>query len=179
MLRSEVLQVVNEFERIGDHADNICNCAEKLRQGGSVFSEGALTELDCAFSAIEEIIQLAVDGYARRDAALALTIEPLEDVINILVEALKDKHNERLKQGLCSLDSAFPYVEILYNLERIADHCSNIGVHIVSYSGTIGSLDRHEYLREMHRSQTEDYQEKFEMYDKKYFGRLASNGVQG
>ena len=172
-LVAEVLQVVNEFERIGDHADNICDCSVKMNTDGIVFSERALEELDCVFDAVLEIVDLAVDGYIQRDADLALTIEPLEGVINMLVETLKVRHNERLQNGQCSLQSAFPYIEILNNLERISDHCSNVGVHTVSYSGSAQGLDRHEYLRELHTVKTPEYEAKFDMYDKKYFSRIA------
>lgn len=170
---SEVLQVVNEFERIGDHADNICKCAQSMSEIQAVFSPKAAAELAVLNEAIEEILSFAVDGYIARDTNLVMDVEPLEEVINILVESLKVSHSERLRDGTCTIDSAFPYIEVLYNLERIADHCSNIGVHVISYSGH-GVLDRHEYLREMHSSQSSEYKSKFDMYDKKYFERIKS-----
>jgi len=172
LLLSEVLQVVNEFERIGDHADNICDCASNMHEGNVTLSDNAIAELKAVTDAVREIVELAVEGYTKRDSTLAQTIEPLEEVINILVETLKVRHSDRLQSGLCSINSAFPFVEILYNLERTADHCSNVGVHIISYSGANITLDRHEYLRDLHRAKTEDYQAKFNLYDKKYFGRL-------
>jgi len=169
---SEVLQVVNEFERIGDHADNLCDCAGTLDKSGTRFSAKAMEELDTVADAVSEILQLAVNGYIEKDIHMAATVEPLEEVIDILVETLKVRHNERLKEGLCSLDSAFPFTDALYNLERIADHCSNVGVHVISYSGSGNALDRHEFLREMRRTQTPEYKQKFEMYDNKYFDRI-------
>ncbi|MDR2909116.1 MAG: Na/Pi cotransporter family protein [Oscillospiraceae bacterium] len=172
MQLSEVLQVVNEYERIGDHADNICDCAQNLNERGTVFSEGAIKELEVVSEAVEEIVKSAVKGYTERNLDLASVVEPLEEVINILVETLKVRHADRLQQGQCNLDSAFPFVEILYNLERIADHCSNVGVHVISYGGS-ETLDRHEYLREMRRRQSAEYKRKFEMYDHKYYDRIA------
>lgn len=169
---SEVLQVVNEFERIGDHADNICDVAQSISQQGVKFSENAALELQTVTDAVLEILQFAVDGYIEKDTNLAATVEPLEEVINILVEALKVRHNQRLQEGSCNMNSAFPFIEVLYNMERIADHCSNVGVHIISYSGAGEALDRHEYLREIHRTQTDEYKAKFDMYDKKYFDRI-------
>jgi len=166
---SEVLQVVNEFERIGDHDDNICDCAVSIAENGVKFSESAVKELDTVTKAVAEILQLAVDGYIIQDTGMVADIEPLEEVIDILVETLKVRHSERLRNGLCSVDSAFPFLEVLYNMERIADHCSNVGVHVISYSGSNKVLDRHEYLREIHSSQTPEYKEKFDMYDAKYF----------
>ncbi|MCL2058344.1 MAG: Na/Pi cotransporter family protein [Oscillospiraceae bacterium] len=169
---SEVLQVVNEFERIGDHSDNICDCAQTMRDNGLAFSPTALYELATMREAIDEIIAFAVDGYIEKDLRLAEIIEPLEAVVNILVESLKLKHSERLREGICSLDAAFPFVEVLYNLERIADHCSNVGVHVISYSGQIVLNDRHEFLRGIRNNPSEEFRAKFEMYDRKYFGRI-------
>lgn len=169
---SEVLQVVNEFERIGDHAENLCETAQHLSQNRIVFSESAWSELDALTDAVTEILELGVTGYIQRDLSLAVTIEPLEEVIDILVEALKVRHSERLRDGLCSVDHAFPYLETLYNLERIADHCSNVGVHVISYGGTGEVLDRHEYLRGMRANQPAEYRQKFNHYDQKYFERI-------
>ncbi len=171
---SEVLQVVNEFERIGDHADNVCDCAQSMVDKEESFSELAKAELAALRDAVYEILTLAVDGYIHRDINTASLIEPLEEVIDMLVETMKVTHSDRLREGKCSIDAAFPYLEILYNLERIADHCSNVGIHIMSYSGGSRVLDRHEFLRSMHRSKTDEFREKFEAYDKKYFGRLKA-----
>jgi phosphate:Na+ symporter len=169
---SEVLQVVNEFERIGDLANNIGDCVQEMYEKGIVFSNVAMLELQLLRDAVDEIVTFAVDGYINRDITLAETVEPLEAVINILVEALKLKHSERLRMGECTIDSAFPYVQILYNLERIADHCSNVGVHVISYSGQVVVQDRHEFLRKLRGSQSDEYRAKFEQYDKKYYERL-------
>lgn len=169
---SEVLQVVNEFERIGDHAENICDCAVNINENGVRYSQSAQREFSTITDAVEEILQMAVAGYEARDTNLANDIEPLEEVINIMVESLKVHHNNRLRDGDCSVDSAFSFVDILYNMERIADHCSNVGVHILSYSGSGEVRDRHEFLREMRRDQSPEYKAKVDMYDKKYFERI-------
>jgi phosphate:Na+ symporter len=168
---SEGLQVVNEFERSGDHADNVCDCAQQLFEKNAKISEDAAKELEALKEAVEEILTLAVEGYVGRDLNTAARIEPLEEVIDMLVETIKVHHSDRLREGLCGIDAAIPYLEILYNLERIADHCSNVGVHIMSYSGQ-SVVDRHEFLRDMHKSPTNEFREAFETYDKKYFERI-------
>jgi phosphate:Na+ symporter len=168
---SEVLQVVNEFERIGDHADNVCDKAQELFEKSAKLSVEAAHELEALREAVEEILTLAVEGYISRDLNTAARIEPLEDVIDMMVETIKVYHSERLSKGHCGLDAALPYLEILYNLERIADHCSNVGVHIMSYSGQ-SVVDRHEFLRDMRKSPTNEFREAFEAYDKKYFERI-------
>ena len=175
LLLSEILQAVNEFERIGDHADTICECAESLSVKGINFSESAMQELECVFAAVIDAVQIAVTGYEQRDSDLPMAIEPLEAVVNMLVEALKDLHNVRLQTGLCTPDAAFPFVEILYNLDRIADHCSNIGVHLLTYSGKYPNLDRHDYLRKLNNTKTTEYQSLFDMYDEKYYGRIKAH----
>ena len=171
-LLSEVLQVVNEFERIGDHADNFCDVALQMNEKGIRWSDIAMHEIEVVTEAVREILSLATDGYKRGDTSLALSVEPLEEVINILVETLKVRHSDRLQRGECNAAAAFPFVETLYNLERIADHCSNIGVHIISYNGKEKVLDRHEYLRELHRRESGEYRQKFEIYDNKYYTRI-------
>lgn len=173
---SDVLQIVNEFERIGDHADNICDCAKKMHDENIKLSPAAITEVMVVTQAVDEIVELAVDCYQQNDTELAHTVEPLEEVIDILVETVKLRHMERLKQGKCSIDASFPFVEVLTSLERISDYCSNVGVHVISFHSEHHSLDRHEYLREMHKAKTEDYIEKFNTYDKKYFDRLKEAG---
>lgn len=173
---SEVLQVVNEFERIGDYCNNLCNVASSIHENKISFSTTAWSELQTVFEAVGEILGMAVEGYAKRDAGLAHNVEPLEEVVIILVEALKVHHSNRLREGICSSDSGFPYIEILYSLERIAGHCSNIGVHILAYSKPGVAIDRHEFLRQMRREPTAAYTEQFEYYDKKYYNRIKELG---
>ena len=174
---SEVLQVVNEYERIGDHADALCNIAANIRENQISFSPMAWEELDTVTSAVREILEIAIKGYRGKDSRMAISVEPLEEVIDILVEALKVHHSNRMREGLCSADSAFPFVEILYNLERIADHCSNIGIHTITYSKPGETLDRHEYLRQMRRTPPPEYKERFDYYDKKYYGKVRGLGI--
>lgn len=175
---SEVLQVVNEYERIGDHANNICSCAETIQQNGIHYSKRAMEEFSTVSHAVGEILDMAVTGYIQRDIHLANDIEPLEEVIDMMVDSLKVHHHDRLRDGSCSIDSAFSFVELLYNMERIADHCSNVAIHILSYSGTEEIKDRHEFLREMRQSKSAEYQTKLALYDQKYFDRLNSIPLQ-
>jgi phosphate:Na+ symporter len=172
---SEILQVLNEFERIGDHADNICDCAVTMNDGDISFSENGIEELTVIFQAVEEILGLATNGYKNGDAGTAQMVEPLEEVIDMLVKTVKERHTERLKQGECSLEAAFPFVEVLSSLERIADHCSNVGIHLLSYHSEGKNVDRHGYLREMRQSKNVVYLERFNAFDKKYFDRISQS----
>lgn len=175
---SGVLQMVNEFERIGDHADNICDCAVNMRDTGIVFTDKGKKDLSIISDALNEILDLAVACYQNDDPATAKGIEPLEEVIDSLIETAKARHTERFKQKECSFDAAFPFIEILSNMERISDYCSNVGVRVLSYHSRNG-LDRHEYLRELHKGKSEDYVEKFRHYDEKYYSRLSGEQMEG
>lgn len=168
---SEVLQIVNDFERIGDHADNIATCAERINEENIRYSPMAIDEFNTMVEAVDEILQMAVNGYTERDTGLAHEIDPLEEVIDMMAHSLKVSHSNRLQDGLCSVDSAFTFVDLLYNMERISDHCSNIGVHIMNYSGD-EIQDRHEFLRNLRSEHNVDFQNKLDDYDKKYFSRL-------
>ncbi|WP_312644200.1 Na/Pi cotransporter family protein [Hydrogenoanaerobacterium sp.] len=169
---SELLQLESEFERIGDYTINILECAQSLYEKNISFSDKALKELDVINSAVSEIIGIAADATETHDLRKTLDIEPLEENIDLMEETLKTRHIDRLKQGLCSVDAAFPFVETLANLERISDHCSNVGVYLISHEGEKRNLDRHEYIRKIHKGETEHYNEKFAFYEDKYYSKI-------
>ena len=170
---SEVLQLMSEFERIGDYSINVQECALSMYEKDIRFSEGALRELDVIASAVDEIVNIAVIATETSNLALTMDIEPLEENIDLIQETLKAKHIDRLKMGLCSVDAAFPFVETLANLERISDHCSNIGVYLIGHEGTQRDLDRHEYIRRIHKGETDDYNNKFAFYEQKYYKSIV------
>lgn len=169
---SELLQLESEFERIGDYSINVLECAQSLYEKSISFSDTALAELDVINRAVSEIIGIAVETTQGHDLKKVLNIEPLEENIDLMEETLKARHIDRLKQGLCSVDAAFPFVETLANLERISDHCSNIGVYLIGHEGEKRNLDRHEYIRKIHKGETEHYNEKFAFYENKYYNKI-------
>ena len=170
---SELLHVVSEYERVGDYSVNVMEAAETMYQRGVKFSRAAQAEMDTIGEAVYEILDISVTAFESEDAVYATNIEPLEEVIDLMEETLKDRHIERLRQGKCTPDAAFPFVESLSCLERIADHCSNIGTYIISHQGEEDGFDRHEYLRLIHKGETEHYAEHFSAYEKKYYDRIA------
>jgi phosphate:Na+ symporter len=174
MALSEVLQAVNEFERMGDHCEKIYEVAAELNDRRITFSHEAITEIRTLRDAVLEIATLAARGYEDQDINLAETIEPLKEVIGMLVGTMKVRHSSRLQKGVCSVDHAFPFMELLSNMERIAGLCSNVGVHIISYSGKAQTLDRYAFLRDMRDTRPNDYQLKFAIYDNKYFERIKT-----
>ena len=169
---SELLQLESEFERIGDYSINVLECAQSLYENDIHFSMGALEEMHVVCDAVKEIIEMAVNATVTRDLRKTLDIEPLEETIDLMEETLKLRHIDRLKRGLCSVDAAFPFVETLANLERISDHCSNVGVYLIGHEGDKHHLDRHEYIRKIHKGETEHYNEKFSEYEHKYYDKI-------
>lgn len=171
---SLLLQIQSEFERIGDYAINIQECAEALYESNGKFSESALQEIQTLNDAVFECMQKAMLAFKERDVTVANSIEPLEEVIDIIEETLKDRHIERLKGGKCSVESAFPFVESLSNYERIADHCANVGMHLISEAAKNHNIDRHEYRRILHQGLTEYYTDLYNQYKEKYFETIMA-----
>ncbi|MEG2597237.1 MAG: PhoU domain-containing protein, partial [Oscillospiraceae bacterium] len=167
-----------EFERIGDYSINLMECAEVLYNKQAKFSEKAMLELRAISSAVEEIIQMALVAYRERDILTAMHIEPLEETIDTLQDALKLKHIKRLKNGECTIDTGLVFLEILTNMERISDHCSNVGVYLIGHQKDSETLNRHEYIKKMHQGDTGDYNEWMHEYMEKYVVTLANEVKQ-
>ena len=125
---SIMLHCIGDFERISDHAVNIMESAQELYEKGIHFSAEAKEELGVITKAVKDIVNMAYDVFDRQDVILAGNIEPLEEVIDELSKELKYRHVQRLRAGACSIEMGFVLSDITTSLERIADHCSNIGV---------------------------------------------------
>lgn len=166
------LKLVLEFERIGDYAINAMELADNLHDKQAKLSETALRELSAIADAVDEIIGLAVSAFQDDNPNLATVIEPLEETIDTMEDALKFRHIERLKNGQCTIDGGLVFLELLTHLERISDHCSNIAVYIIGYHSKRDSLDRHEYLRHIHEGEAAGYHSAFEGFREKYFSRI-------
>lgn len=173
---SELLQVTSEFERIGDYSMNNAQCAMRLANDKASISPVAIAELRVIEQAVTEIITLAIAAFEGRDAASAYSIEPLEQIIDLIEQTLKERHVERLRQGICTIQTGIPFVETLNSLERIADHCSNIGVHVITHHSRQMDIDRHDYLREVHLGNSQEYAELYRQYDQKYYSQVVKKG---
>ncbi len=165
---TELLHLTSEFERIGDYAMNLIENAEKLNDMEVSFSENALKELGVISDAVEEIIGMAVDTVKNNSVALAKKIEPLEETVDYLNEILKARHIERLKEGKCVVESGVNFLDLLVNLERISDHCSNIAVYVMSAQKSSSILNRHEYIQAQHENSSTEYLALTEQYMTKY-----------
>lgn len=169
---SLLLQVQSEFERIGDYAINVQECAQRLYDMGGKFSSSALEEIQTMSDAVSECTAKALEAFRNNDITIANGIEPLEEVVDIVEETLKERHIERLKEGKCTVDAAFPYLESLSNYERIADHCANVAMHMISDAAKDHNIDRHEYRRILHQGLTEYYMDLYNQYKAKYFDKI-------
>lgn len=165
---TELLHLTSEFERIGDYAMNLIENAEKLHSLEVYFSADALKELAVISDAVEEIIGMSVDAVKSNDVALATKIEPLEETVDYLNEVLKARHIERLKDGKCVVESGVNFLDLLVNLERISDHCSNIGVYVIGAQKRRTVVNRHEYIQSRHEGGDSEYAALTEQYMAKY-----------
>ena len=153
---TELLNFVTEYERIGDYAVNIMEKSEELYEKEASFSDHAKEQLKLLTSAMERILDLTNDAFENDDLTLARQVEPLEEVIDIMVEKLRDQHIKRLKDGICSIDTGVVFLDVLNNAERISDHCSNIAARLVGMSEG-DDYDSHTLKSLMHHNPTKDY----------------------
>ncbi len=167
---AKLLKLINDFERISDHSVNILESAEEIREKDIKFTSSAMEELRVIGSAVNEILDLSLKAFVEDNLDAAADVEPLEQVIDGLKTALRDHHIARLQQGECSIVAGFVWSDLLTNLERTSDHCSNIAVCMVDMAQH--NMNIHESLREV-RSESADYSRKFKNYAEKY--ALAKN----
>lgn len=163
----QILHSIGDFERLGDHATNIIKVANEIKDKNLRFSDDAHREITTLNCAVTEIIEITTSAYKNSDTALALRVEPLEQVIDGLVAKIRQHHIERLQSGNCTIEHGFILSEMLNNLERISDHCSNLAVAIIQLEkGT--AFDSHEYLGALKNRGSDSYNQNFAEYSKKY-----------
>ncbi|MBO5312485.1 MAG: Na/Pi cotransporter family protein [Clostridia bacterium] len=162
---AKLLRLIGDFERISDHAVNIIESAEEMRDKGLEFSKEAKDELRILSAGVNEILDLSLKAFTETSLDDATLIEPLEQVIDNIKEQLRTRHIYRLQQGSCTISAGFVWCDILTNLERTADHCSNIGACVIDTAND--NLNMHQSVREMKESHGQ-YLEKYNEYSKKY-----------
>ena len=162
---AELLHMIGDLERISDHAVNILESTEELRGKGITFTDIAREEMHKMFGAVSEIMDLALTAFIHGDLSAAKEVEPLEQVVDTLKEQLRSRHILRLQQGKCSMEAGFVWADLLTDLERIADHCSNIAGCVVQMQKS--RLDIHEYLDGV-RSGSEEFRQRYDYYARKY-----------
>lgn len=162
---TELLKIIGDFERISDHAVNLLAASEELRSKGLGFSATAEKELKVLIGAVSEILNTAERAFSEKDLAAAAQVEPLKQVIVALKEQMRTRHILRMQQGHCSIEAGFVWSDLLTDLERTADHCSNIAGCVLDAANH--GLNLHETLRTM-RADDPDFRRAYGTYAEKY-----------
>lgn len=162
---AKLLKMIGDFERIADHAVNLVESAEELREKDLRLTGAAEEELSVISKAVHEILGLSLTAFLRGDPASAAKVEPLEQVIDRLKEQLRTRHILRLQKGGCTMDAGFAWLDLLTDLERTADHCSNIAGCVMDAAQD--NLNLHQSLREI-RDGSEEFQTRYREYTRRY-----------
>lgn len=162
---AKILKIIGDFERIADHGVNLLDSAEEIKEKSVNLTESAKAELEVISSALNEILDLTLAAFLNDDIKSAEKVEPLEQVIDQLKERLRTNHILRMQQGRCSIDAGFIWSDLLTNLERTSDHCSNIAGCVIDIANH--NMNIHESLREFKNS-SDDFRRQFEEYSNKY-----------
>ncbi len=161
---SKMLKVIGDFERIADHTVNVLESSVELNEKKIEFSQDAIREIGIMCKATEEILELSKNSFMTNDIEIAKNVEPLEQVIDEMREHLRNQHIVRLKDGTCTVEAGFIWVDLLTNLERIADHCSNVAACVID--STNNNMNLHKSVKEMKSETT--FKELYEEYTNKY-----------
>ena len=176
---SELLHTLSDFERIGDYAVNVSESAVVLHDRNITFSPQARAELERLTAAVGETLDQTVDCYQSRPRTLAVQVEPLEEVVDLIAATLKNRHVERLKAGECTIELGTQFLELLINLERMSDHCSNVALHILRQTSSPDDkvrIDSHAYMHELHHGGfNQEFDDLFQEYRTKYFQPIAGD----
>ncbi len=163
---SMLLNCIGDFERISDHAVNLVEAAEEKHKKNLNFSDAAQQELDVFAKAIDEIVNMTVDVFEHEDNKKATEVEPLEEVVDDINMQIKNRHIARLRDGACTIELGFVLSDITTNFERVADHCSNIAIHVIQLD--VDSMEAHEYLDTLKREENPFFKKKYAEYREKY-----------
>lgn len=161
----ELLHMIGDLERLGDHAVNIVEAAEELHEKKLGFSAQALQELKTLTDAVNEIVDLSISSFLNDDLDMASKVEPLEELVDMLREQLRSRHILRLQTGVCSIETGFIWLDLLTNLERIADHCSNIALCVLEKA--TDDMELHNYQQKL-KAHSPSFSRDLEQYAIKY-----------
>ena len=163
---SKYLHTINDFERMSDHALNVAESAQELHEKGIEFSEEGWHELNVLTAAVSEVLSTAVGAFTENNLELAYRVEPLEDHVDNLCDEMKLHHIDRLAKGKCTITHGYVFNDLLTDLERISDHCSNIAVAMIELESA--AFDTHEYINSLNAMHTKAYDEYYAEYSSKY-----------
>ena len=162
---TKLLKAIGDFERISDHAVNVVESVEELREKGIEFSSSAKAELDVLCRATDDILNLTEAAFVNADIVTAYDVEALEEVIDDIKTILRNNHISRLKEGSCTVETGFVWGDLLTNFERVSDHCSNIAIGLIDESEH--TMNAHEAVKAIKENDAH-YSEKYAEYSNKY-----------
>ena len=168
---AEMMHSLSDFEKIGDYAQNIFDRADEFRQAGLSFSATAMNELHTMTDAVSEVLDMTVEAYVTQSVSLARSVEPLEEVVDTMKEQLKSRHIERLGEGGCTMQTGIHFLDIVHDLEKISDHCSNIAIYTIQLVEGAEEFDTHAYAKAEFKSGPQ-FESKLKFYQSKYLSRL-------
>ena len=168
---TKLLHMIGDLERISDHAANLVESAEELKDKNLKFSEQAQAELKTLYAAVSEIVNITTEAFITNNLELAARVEPLEQVVDDLKENIRRGHIVRLQKSECTIEHGFVLSDILTNLERVSDHCSNIAGCLIEMTKH-DSLDLHGYLHDV-KLGGEGFNKLYKEYTDKY--QISSN----
>ena len=171
---SKMLHCIGNFERISDHAVNLVESAQEIHDKKIKCSDECMNELKISTEAITENIDSAFKAYNLNDLKIAHKVEPLEEVVDNLSIELKNRHIRRLQNDECTVELGYIFQDILTNLERISDHCSNIACILIQ---TDEKTDFHTYLADVKENDA-SFQDEYRKYAENYFSRLSTAKTQ-
>lgn len=163
---TELLHMIGDFERISDLSKNIADSAQEMSEKHMRFSDAAIGELSVLLGAVGEAVRLAMNAFINDDLDCAEQVEPLEQVVDALQRQMRTRHIDRLSHGLCSIEQGFVLTDILTNLERVSDHCSNIAGCVIETHKK--AMDMHSYLGEIKSGSDKLFNERFEHFSEVY-----------
>ena len=163
---SQYLRAITDLERISDHALNIAERAQELKEKNISFSDKGAKEMDNLTEAIQEIMNITFESFLNDDVEEAYRVEPLEQTIDKVCRRMRDKHTARLQKGKCTIGQGYVFNDLIADFERVSDHCSNIAIVIVDLISD--SLDVHELTESMHEGHPHHYEDYLEEYNLKY-----------
>lgn len=163
-ISSELLSAIGDFERLSDHAQNIAETADEINEKKLVFTDEALNEIALMIDATEEILKLAMNAFLLRRSDLATKVEPLEETIDEMTKQLRANHIERVSSNTCTILTGFVFNDLLINIERVADHCSNIAFSVLhSYD-----INAEEHAYSAHAADSQEFIAELRAFRKKY-----------
>ena len=168
---AEMMHSLSDFEKIGDYAQNIFERADEFREAGLSFSPSAMQELRTMCEAVAEVLDMTVDGYDNQAVSTARMVEPLEEVVDTMKERLKSRHIERLGRNECTMQTGIHFLDIVHDLEKISDHCSNIAIYTIQLAEGAAEFDTHAYVKQAYK-ETPQFAEKLKFYQDKYLTKI-------